>query len=188
MVSVLLGNLYFDKKPDVVLEVSAPNFTQGDVNIRAVAIPLKRYYRMDGSVSPEESMRRPIGDVVVPGQLSAQRLGVFGWVGTESEKTFVPLRVTQKNTAKSASSKEITYLIVRSSVDAILLFSANVVNLGKDLIRAILVDVKREKAYSKSGLTDFLITEDTDLILEAGFDTQEITKRVFAEYKSNYNR
>ncbi len=68
------------------------------------------------------------------------------------------------------------------------LFSANVANMAKDRIRAILVDVKRGKTYSKSGLTDFLITEDIDLILEAGFDTKEITKRVFAEYKSNYNR
>jgi hypothetical protein len=117
VVSVLRGNLYFDRKPDVVLEVSAPDFTQGDVNIRAVAIPLKTYYRMDGRVSPEESMRWPIGDVVIPGRLTAQRLGVFGWVGTESEKTFVPLRVTQKNSAKSAPAKENTYLIVRSSVD-----------------------------------------------------------------------
>lgn len=73
-------------------------------------------------------------------------------------------------------------------VDAIFLFSANVLDMAKDRIRAILVDVKREKIYSKSGLTDFLVTEDTDLILEAGFDTKEITKKVFAEFKSNYNR
>jgi hypothetical protein len=117
VVSVLHGNLYFDWRPDVVIEVSAPNYTQGEVNIRAVSIPMKTYYRMDGTVSPKESMRWPIGDVVYPGKLSAQRLGVFGWVGTENNKTFVPLRVTQKNIAKSAPAKENTYLMVRSSVD-----------------------------------------------------------------------
>jgi len=73
-------------------------------------------------------------------------------------------------------------------VDAILLFSANVINMTKDRIRAYLVDVKRKKTYSNSGLTDFVVTEDTDLILEASFDTKRITKRVFAEFKNSYNR
>jgi hypothetical protein len=117
VVSVLHGNLHFDWKPDVVLEVSAPNYTQGAVNIRAVAIPLKTYYRMDGTVSPKESMRWPIGDVIFPGKLAAQRIGVFGWVGTFSNKTFVPLRVIQKDNVKSAPADENIYLIVRSSVD-----------------------------------------------------------------------
>ena len=73
-------------------------------------------------------------------------------------------------------------------VDAILLFSANVMNMAKDRIRAILVDVKREKTFSNSGLTDFVLTEDTDLTLEASFDAKKITKKVFAEFKSSYNR
>jgi hypothetical protein len=117
VVSVLHGTLLFDWKPDVVLQVSAPNFTQGTVNVRAVAIPLKTYYRMDGTVSPVQSMQWPIEDVVFPGQLTAQRLGVYGWVGSENDKTFVPLRVTQKDSSKSIPSKENTYLILRSSVD-----------------------------------------------------------------------
>jgi hypothetical protein len=117
VVSVLQGTLLFDWKPDVVLQVSAPNFTQGTVNVRAVAIPLKTYYRMDGTVSPEQSMQWPIEDVVFPGKLTAQRLGVYGWVGSENDKTFVPLRVTQKEGSKSVPSQENTYLILRSSVD-----------------------------------------------------------------------
>jgi hypothetical protein len=71
-------------------------------------------------------------------------------------------------------------------VDAILLFSANVMNMAKDRIKAILVDVKREKIYSSSGLTDFVLTEDTDRTLEARSDTKRITKKVFAEFKSSY--
>lgn len=73
-------------------------------------------------------------------------------------------------------------------VDAILLFSANVMNMAKDRIRAILVDVKREKTFSNSGLTDFVLTEDTDQTLEASSDTKTITKKVFAEFKSSYDR
>jgi hypothetical protein len=117
VVAVLQGTLRFDWKPDVVLQVSAPNFTQGTVNVRAVAIPLKTYYRMDGTVSPIKTMQWPIEDVVFPGQLTARRLGVYGWVGSENNKMFVPLRVTQKDSPKSILSQEDTYIIFRSSVD-----------------------------------------------------------------------
>ncbi len=71
-------------------------------------------------------------------------------------------------------------------VDAILLFSANVMDMAKDRIKAILVDIKRKKIYASSGLTDFLLTEDTDHTLEARFDAKRITKKVFAEFKSSY--
>lgn len=117
VVSVLQGILLFDWKPDVVLQVSAPNFTQGAVNVRAVAIPLKTYYRMDGTVAPLQSLQWPIEDVVFPGRLTAQRLGVYGWVGSKNDKTFVPLRITQKDSSKSIRSQENTYLTLRPSVD-----------------------------------------------------------------------
>ena len=71
-------------------------------------------------------------------------------------------------------------------VDAVLVFSANVIDLGKDRIKALLVDVKSKKIYSSSGLTDFVLTEDTDQILEASGDAKRITKKVFAEYKNKY--
>jgi hypothetical protein len=73
-------------------------------------------------------------------------------------------------------------------VDAVLIFSANVIDLGKDRIKALLVDVKRKNIYSSSGLTDFALTEDTDQILEASSDTKKITKKVFAEYKNKYQQ
>jgi hypothetical protein len=38
-------------------------------------------------------------------------------VGSENDKTFVPLRVTQKNSSKSSRSPAKTYLTLRSSVD-----------------------------------------------------------------------
>jgi hypothetical protein len=117
VVSVLQGSLLFDWKPDVVLQVSAPNFTQGPVKVRAVAIPLKTYYRMDGSVAPQQTMQWPIKDVIFPGQLKPPRLGVYGWVGSENDKTFVPLRVSQKDSSKASRSPAKTHITLRSSVD-----------------------------------------------------------------------
>jgi len=114
-----------------------------------------------------------------------------GWSQPSGDELALKLRDNVVKISAKRDYRNTSFIIQLGNqlrVDAILLFSANVVNLGKDRIRAILVDVKRGKAYSKSGLTDFLITEDIDLILEAGFDTKEIAKRVFAEYKSNYNR
>lgn len=71
-------------------------------------------------------------------------------------------------------------------VDAVLVFSANVIDLGKDRIKALLVDVRGQKMYSSSGLTDFTLTENTDQILEASGDAKRITKKVFAEFKNKY--
>jgi hypothetical protein len=72
-------------------------------------------------------------------------------------------------------------------VDAVLVFSANVIELGKDRIKALLVDVKSKKIYSSSGLTDFVLTEDSDQILEASDDAKRITKKVLAEFKNKYH-
>jgi hypothetical protein len=71
-------------------------------------------------------------------------------------------------------------------VDAILLFSADVIKMAKDRIRAYLVDIRQKKIYTNSGLTDFVVNDDIDKVLEASSDTKRITKSVFAEFKSNY--
>ena len=72
-------------------------------------------------------------------------------------------------------------------VDAVLVFSANIIELGKDRIKALLVDVKNKNIYSSSGLTDFVLSDDTDQILQASGDAKRITKKVFAEYKNRYH-
>lgn len=112
--SFTLGRLRFDLKPGVRLQVSAPGQTRA-VNLRAVAIPPKTYYRMDARLPAGSAMVWPVADVLLPENLSASRLGIFGWTGTEKSKTLVPVRVTAPGAATASSSPLLT---IQASFDA----------------------------------------------------------------------
>jgi hypothetical protein len=117
LVSLLQGKLHFDLQPQIRLQVSAPpiaDIVQGPIRIRAVALPLKTYYRMDTFLLPGRQFEWPVDTVLLPNGLSATHIGVFGWIDTEPEKIFVPLQVVQHGQPQSQGSME---LVVRSSID-----------------------------------------------------------------------
>ncbi len=62
------------------------------IQVRAVALPLKTYYRMDGVLDDNSRLLWPIDEVIQPAGLGAGDLALYGWVGTELDKTFVPVR------------------------------------------------------------------------------------------------
>src|SRR6266498_4812982 len=86
--SFSLGKIRYELNPAVRLEVSAPGQTQ-PVNVRAVALPPKTYYRMDAALSAGARMVWPVRDVLLKASLSDSRIGVFAWKGPESAKTLV---------------------------------------------------------------------------------------------------
>jgi hypothetical protein len=117
LISLLVGRLTFDLAPGSQLEVVAPELgplITGPIHVRALAIPARVYYRMDATLSESERLLWPIGDVLAPAQLFASRLGVFGWVETDSERVFVPLRVFERGREVLAPGQQIE-LRVRSS-------------------------------------------------------------------------
>lgn len=117
LVSLLVGRLGGETARNSQLEVVAPAVQRslsGPIRIRAVAIPPRTYYRMDATVNPGGRLSWPIGDVLVPAQLSMDRLGVFGWVDASPERVFVPLRVVQSGQAVRAGGEPIE-LRVRSA-------------------------------------------------------------------------
>jgi hypothetical protein len=117
LVSLLVGRLGGETTRNAQLEIVAPavhRSLSGPVRIRAVAIPPRTYYRMDASVSPGGRLSWPLADVLLPAQLSMDRLGVFGWVDASPDRVFVPLRVVQSGQAPSAG-KESIELRVRSA-------------------------------------------------------------------------
>jgi hypothetical protein len=115
VVSLLYGALSFDWSPGVVLEVLPPGDMGRMVKIRARAIPLKTYYQMDSTVSPKEILKWPIKDVLYKAGLKANMIGIFGWFGSENEKTFVPLKIFQKG--KPPTNDNRIFLTVRADVD-----------------------------------------------------------------------
>jgi len=64
----------------------------GPIHVRAVARPPNTYYRMDAEIAPGKPLAWPVGDVLRPAQLSAERIGLFGWVETAEGRVFIPLR------------------------------------------------------------------------------------------------
>lgn len=112
--SFTLGRVRFDLAPSAAIEVTAPGQTQ-PVNVRALAIPLKTYYRMDAPLAPGATLRWPLKDVLVPEGLTDNRVGVFGWRGAEDNRTLVPLRVTS---AGASSASQAPLLIIQASFDA----------------------------------------------------------------------
>ena len=112
--SFTLGRVRFDLATAKAIEVSAPGQTQR-VNVRALAIPLKTYYRMDATLAPGATLLWPLKDVLAPEGLTDTRIGVFGWRGDENNRTLVPVRVT---TAGASSKSQAPLLIIQASFDA----------------------------------------------------------------------
>jgi len=112
--SFSLGKIRFDLNPLVKLQVSAPGQKE-PVNIRAVAIPPKTYYRMDAGLPAGATMVWPVRDVLMRENLSGSRIGIFGRKGPETAKTLVPLRVVPQDKAVTPAP---LFLTIEASFDA----------------------------------------------------------------------
>jgi len=112
--SFSLGKIRFALDPAIKLKVSAPGQKE-PVNIRAVALPPKTYYRMDKSLPAGATMDWPVRDVLLRINLSDSRLGIFAWKGPETAKTLVPVRVTAQETPAASAAP---FLTIEASFDA----------------------------------------------------------------------
>jgi hypothetical protein len=117
LISLLRGKLHYDLQPHVQLTIVGPDISslaQGRIQVRAVAQPLNTYYRMDTVLPTNLRMMWPVKDVLLPLHLHADRVGVYGWIETQPEKLFVPLRVIPQGASLPRVPIEV---IVRSSLD-----------------------------------------------------------------------
>lgn len=117
VVSLLKGKLRFELQRNTRLKVTAPNIAnvaKGPIQVRVVGLPLKAYYRMDAVLPATGQMLWPVDDVLLPSQLPATMIGLFGWVGPDTKKTFVPLLVTPQGEPPPQGGVE---LLVRSPVE-----------------------------------------------------------------------
>ena len=112
--SFTLGPIRYDLKSAAPLEVSAPGQSEA-INVRATAIPLKTYYRMNAVLPPHAVLSWPVTDVLAPEGLSDSRVGVMGWKGTPRDQVLVPVRVAAKGASASPPKP---LLIIQASFDA----------------------------------------------------------------------
>jgi hypothetical protein len=116
MVSLLKGPANFPLKDNTIIEVSADvsNLVTGDIHIRAVAKSVRTYYRMDASLQQGELFEWSAGEVLLPNKLSLDKLGILGWIESDKQEYFVPLKVKQKG--GNHISNDI-YLTIRARTD-----------------------------------------------------------------------
>jgi hypothetical protein len=117
IVSVTQGKFKFKLDSNEMITVS-PIVNNKTVNIRAVAIPLRTYYRMDAQLDPKTNLKWPVADVLYPKKLKDNKIGVFGWIGDQREKVYVPLKVTSSMLHDDNNNRDI-YVYLRASVDVI---------------------------------------------------------------------
>jgi hypothetical protein len=112
--SFSLGKIRFELNPSVQLQVSAPGQTQ-PVNVRAMALPPKTYYRMDAALPAGATLVWPVRDVLLRENLSDSRIGIFAWKGPDGAKTLIPVRVVPQGAAVRPAAP---FLTIEASFDA----------------------------------------------------------------------
>ncbi len=80
--------------------------------IRASALPLNTYYRMDAALEKDQTLRWPVKDVLFDLQIPSYAAGVYGWMGTEKAKVYVPVQAV--SSTHTPSDRKL-YLIIRPS-------------------------------------------------------------------------
>lgn len=116
LLSFTQGDLSYDLKPGVELLVSAADRT-GPLNIRAVAKPPSTHYQMDAVLGAGATLTWPVADVLLPEGLNADRVGIYGWRGSEREKIFIPVQVKVQGGRETGFQRQPAFLSVRPSFD-----------------------------------------------------------------------
>lgn len=130
VVSFVSEPLEFDLQRDEVIEIIGPDLSavaggrDMPLRVRAVALPLKTYYRMDAVLGSNARVDWPVADVLRPAGLEASQIGLFGWLGTEADKTFVPVRVARSGASgievSTPRNEAMLYLRVTSDAEEVL--------------------------------------------------------------------
>ena len=116
LVSLTLGPITYPLQAGVTLRVSTPG-SSGTVHVRAVPKPPRMSYRMDATLDAGSVLAWPVNDVLLPENISAGRIGVFGWKTDQKDRIYVPVLVTPSNQGATAPSGTSPLLTIRLSFD-----------------------------------------------------------------------
>jgi hypothetical protein len=100
LVSLTAGPVEYKLDGQDFVRLTAPDvgvLKSGQVNIQAHALPLGTYYRMDAIVPSAGALNWQIGDVLRPHKLTADRIGIFGWIEQTANRIFVPVLMSEQN-------------------------------------------------------------------------------------------
>jgi hypothetical protein len=117
LVSLTVGRIRYKLEKGIRIEVRAPfmkSDTSGILHVRATALPLREYYRMDGTMRPTGVFGWPVEEVLVPKGVGENRLGVLAWILEGDDKRFVPVEVLSRDMPPPEKTQPAIHLMVRS--------------------------------------------------------------------------
>jgi len=117
IISFTVGSVRYDLNSRSALKVSTLG-SSPSVNVRAVAITPKTYYRMDTFLQHGTPLIWPVKDVLLPEHLTDNRIGIFGWTGAESSKIFVPVKVATEPAPSPSLINDHVVLLAQTSFEA----------------------------------------------------------------------
>ncbi len=97
VVGATFGRFRYDLDINTVIHISSPFIANQPVKVRAVGIALKTYYRMDTELNDGKTLKWPVVDVLYAAKLTDKMIGIYGWTGSEGNKTFLPLFTSTNN-------------------------------------------------------------------------------------------
>ncbi len=118
VINVTIGVLTYqlDKKEQIIID--CPNISSL-INIRAVSVPLRLFYRMDAKIDKTvKQMQWDVKNVIYKAKLDANKIGLFGWIQKDGEFFYVPVRAASKlSQSANAAQDNAVRLYWRASVD-----------------------------------------------------------------------
>jgi hypothetical protein len=111
VVGFTVGKFSYKLEKDEIITIE--NMSGGNIFIRASAIPLHTYYRMDAALQKDKALTWEIKDVLLSLNIPSNLLGVYAWSGTEKNKLFSPVTALSSTTNKM--DKNLYFLIRPSS-------------------------------------------------------------------------
>jgi hypothetical protein len=105
----------FNYKLDKAEVITIENTFNSNIYIRASAIPLNTYYRMDAALEKNTIFKWMVKDVLFNLNIPSNSLGIYGWKGNEKEKIFVPV----KPVSSSYKPDKKYYLVIRTSANVL---------------------------------------------------------------------
>ena len=111
VVSVLIGKIAYSLKDDAPLELEAPKCHDGTVQVRALSLRPRTYYRMDAEISPGERLDWPVKDIIRRARLRPSVLGAYGFEKKGKRTLYLPLRIYQPRRRRALAPSVVTVAV-----------------------------------------------------------------------------
>jgi len=121
LVSLTFGAVRYPMDSAGVLEFAGPSASLPSFSVTGTGVPPALYYHLAGEVdSGATSLAVPLGAVLVPSRLDADKIGFYGWRQLPGARTaYVPLRVSLRGAAPSQGTEIVALLRPRTDVQAV---------------------------------------------------------------------